>query len=303
MKIEMKLMTYSELLQQKEWHQKCQEIIDRDKFRCQDCGCLGFHSHGYTLLSSLHDVDNLLVDWRFKDKLFSEYIENIAKRDSLQMEEFEMHIESQNDSVLCFSLFPLIQGFFNFGNTPIGFINQHNSYESIRSSKRIRYFQTKIKPLYDFNEYGWLLYFEFSQVLTNQTFLTIQYNFGYVIDEAIYDSILISVTEGNKLIALRFQPRSFNVKGLNIHHKFYTRGRKPWEYPNDALITLCEDCHKKRHETTPVSLFDAQHNHVKNLCSCKKCGGSGYLSQYWYRDNGVCYDCRGEGINLDEDLI
>ncbi len=31
---------------------------------------------------------------------------------------------------------------------------------------------------------------------------------------------------------------------LHVHHKYYERRRSPWEYPNTALITLCEDCHK-----------------------------------------------------------
>jgi len=36
---------------------------------------------------------------------------------------------------------------------------------------------------------------------------------------------------------------------LNVHHAFYTKGKKPWEYENDTLFTYCEDCHK-----------DIQHN-------------------------------------------
>jgi hypothetical protein len=32
---------------------------------------------------------------------------------------------------------------------------------------------------------------------------------------------------------------------LNVHHKKYIYGRKPWEYDNADLITLCEDCHSK----------------------------------------------------------
>lgn len=32
-------------------------------------------------------------------------------------------------------------------------------------------------------------------------------------------------------------------KMLHVHHISYFRGRKPWEYDNDLLITLCEDCH------------------------------------------------------------
>lgn len=30
---------------------------------------------------------------------------------------------------------------------------------------------------------------------------------------------------------------------LHIHHEEYIRGRKPWEYENDKLKTLCKHCH------------------------------------------------------------
>lgn len=33
-------------------------------------------------------------------------------------------------------------------------------------------------------------------------------------------------------------------KTLHVHHLIYTSGKKPWEYPNDCLITYCCDCHK-----------------------------------------------------------
>lgn len=33
------------------------------------------------------------------------------------------------------------------------------------------------------------------------------------------------------------------VKTLNVHHQYYVKGRSPWEYGNDSLLTLCEDCH------------------------------------------------------------
>ena len=32
---------------------------------------------------------------------------------------------------------------------------------------------------------------------------------------------------------------------LHIHHKYYEDGCDPWEYPNQALVTLCEHCHKE----------------------------------------------------------
>lgn len=35
---------------------------------------------------------------------------------------------------------------------------------------------------------------------------------------------------------------------LNVHHRYYSKGKKPWEYPDHALVTLCDDCHKNRHD-------------------------------------------------------
>jgi len=32
---------------------------------------------------------------------------------------------------------------------------------------------------------------------------------------------------------------------LHVHHKKYYAGKKPWEYDNNDLITLCVNCHKK----------------------------------------------------------
>lgn len=34
---------------------------------------------------------------------------------------------------------------------------------------------------------------------------------------------------------------------LEVHHKRYIKGRYPWEYKDDDLITLCEICHAKEH--------------------------------------------------------
>ena len=31
---------------------------------------------------------------------------------------------------------------------------------------------------------------------------------------------------------------------LNIHHHYYIPNKEPWEYPDEAFVTLCEDCHK-----------------------------------------------------------
>src|SRR5439155_21177305 len=34
---------------------------------------------------------------------------------------------------------------------------------------------------------------------------------------------------------------------LEVHHLYYEAGREPWQYPPEALATLCNVCHE--HET------------------------------------------------------
>lgn len=49
---------------------------------------------------------------------------------------------------------------------------------------------------------------------------------------------------------------------LHVHHLFYTKGKQPWEYTNDALVTLCKHCHLLV-ETTGHS--DITHGAMKNI--------------------------------------
>ena len=39
---------------------------------------------------------------------------------------------------------------------------------------------------------------------------------------------------------------------LNIHHKRYRAGAKPWEYELPELLCICLDCHQKLHGITPA---------------------------------------------------
>jgi len=49
-------------------------------------------------------------------------------------------------------------------------------------------------------------------------------------------------------------------KQLHVHHRKYIAGRKPWEYPMDRLLCLCENCHNKAHaiisSTRPLSIAE-----------------------------------------------
>jgi hypothetical protein len=35
-----------------------------------------------------------------------------------------------------------------------------------------------------------------------------------------------------------------NKSALHVHHRYYLPNTEVWDYPDEALITLCEDCHE-----------------------------------------------------------
>jgi len=75
------------------------------------------------------------------------------------------------------------------------------------------------------------------------------------------------------------------TKTLNVHHKFYKNGREPWDYEEETLQSLCEDCHiltgdidkKFKEETLLLS------NEEKELVI-------GYLKAIQLRNNGGSCD-------------
>jgi 5-methylcytosine-specific restriction endonuclease McrA len=84
---------------------------------------------------------------------------------------------------------------------------------------------------------------------------------------------------------------------LNAHHKYYIKDKNPWEYNTDALITVCSICHSKIHETENILVYENESlKNPKIAQKCSKCFGTGYLDQYHYYMNGICFDCHGKGI-------
>ena len=54
-----------------------------------------------------------------------------------------------------------------------------------------------------------------------------------------------------------------NESTLHVHHGYYEKGLKPWEYPIESLHCLCEDCHN---EVTSVN--DSLKKHLGTLDLC-----------------------------------
>ncbi|UHG93330.1 hypothetical protein [Spirosoma oryzicola] len=84
------------------------------------------------------------------------------------------------------------------------------------------------------------------------------------------------------------------AKNLNIHHHYYLIGAKAWEYPNEALITYCSDCHLETHGKLKIPVFDKDGNKLEmELTTCSRCGGTGYMPEFNHVQAGICFKCRG----------
>ena len=83
----------------------------------------------------------------------------------------------------------------------------------------------------------------------------------------------------------------FHFTPLNTHHNYYIFGRKPWDYDNGALVTLCSRCHQKRHQQTKIPLYTSDRQLICSaLPVCDRCNGTGYLPQYRYFMGGIWVD-------------
>src|SRR5205823_6560097 len=86
---------------------------------------------------------------------------------------------------------------------------------------------------------------------------------------------------------------------LQVHHLYYDLSLNPWEYPDTAVITLCNWCHSELHKISSIPVYKKVNNQrfEVEVSWCDECKGSGNKPQFWYKDNGICYGCRGRGFS------
>jgi hypothetical protein len=82
---------------------------------------------------------------------------------------------------------------------------------------------------------------------------------------------------------------------IQVHHTYY-KDTLPWEYDNDALISVCEACHKAIHLTEKIPFLDSEGNPIIKFNKCLRCHGFGFISNFNHIQNGICFRCRGSGV-------
>lgn len=48
------------------------------------------------------------------------------------------------------------------------------------------------------------------------------------------------------------------TKTLHVHHRRYIPSHDPWDYPDELLVALCEDCHAEETELWKSSIEDLE---------------------------------------------
>ena len=83
---------------------------------------------------------------------------------------------------------------------------------------------------------------------------------------------------------------------LQVHHKYYVDSKFPWEYYDDALITLCNWCHFELHQTNLIPIFTEINGQLmeRKLTPCAKCNGAGYFPEFQHVKDGICFRCTGQ---------
>lgn len=329
-------MTYADLLQQPEWFEKCAEILRRDQYRCQKCGKIGFHnSPAFMEVDDLTDIYKLVnvnkyfigkLNLTFQELLEAGFIESIFKlkntRDRIDLPYYghlSIHeaIASKIQTIGDFNVYKLVLSKPSCNNEEElldrldvnqAIIDQNPSLYIKKELAKVNFqfmcLCTKSK-LDNTDSPISLRIFKFEEVLADKYIVSIYRSLNSkwnVVLNIIYKNYLYSIEILNYSTVKDYYENKAFIPGINIHHNYYIQGLMPWKYDDKALTTLCENCHKEFHKHNQVPIYSdytKDESTARHPIICPRCGGSGYLPQYSYYMNGVCFLCGGEGVLID----
>ena len=281
-------MKYEDLLEKDEWEVKRYEILARDNYTCQDCGCRGINNDIFFPISKISDLNKLLPDILLNGDNLESFCNGINKS---MKSPVHLQVKVLN-SLYIYTIYT------NSIPPPVSFIFVADNKIFNIHFKEIRI--NNIHLLYkNRNVEGNLSTFLFKEDMGQTNYAAINYSCK---DKS--EILKLDILFENKFFSFSFshlhlynEGMLFNFTPLNIHHNYYIFGRKPWDYDNGALVTLCSRCHQKRHQQTKIPLYTSDRQLICSaLPVCDRCNGTGYLPQYRYFMGGICFKCHGEGV-------
>lgn len=248
-------MTYSELLLSKEWKEKRNDILNRDFFRCSIC---------YN--------EKLLND--FQKGILLKKVPNsnfiLVKYFSLDKNKWLTIFDTQAIKVNYPSFI-----LFSEQNDNI-FISGSRDLSSQEKERYTRSIQT------------------FMELKTNNRFWFQDSEHFKKCREIYKDEMKIYFCQSNTELEIDLSNIKWNfMNGLHVHHKFYQKGKLPWEYENEALVTVCWHCHEELHSNKKIPYLDENGIKIGTLTPCTRCHGAGWFPEYNHVENGICFRCEG----------
>ena len=284
-------MDYHSLLQEDQWKVKCMAILERDHCICQDCHKKGIHST-YFPINNIEDIEELFPNTLFNGMKLTCYLQNCEWIKNIRV---PVRISSKliADNIF-YSYFETYDIWTHYDFISNYELSEIHFRKAIDNELQMEYNNIKID--------GRMFAFSFEEKVSNTNYAAIKYHCGG--NSSLLEILEIHIFYNNKLYYLYFSHLNyidkkpvFNFTQLHIHHKYYIKDRNPWEYENEALVTLCAECHQKRHNTTNIPLYSAEKELlITNLPMCNRCQGRGYIPQYHYYCEGICFKCFGEGV-------
>ncbi len=95
--------------------------------------------------------------------------------------------------------------------------------------------------------------------------------------------------------------KNFPTVDVKVYPIYFQMNKLPWDYPDNALETMCDKCHFEKIKQNKIEIRDENMNLVKKINICYKCNGTGFIEKYDYINSGKCFDCKGNGYD-DLDL-
>lgn len=284
-------MKYEELLKEKEWEVKRYEILARDNYTCQDCGCRGINNDIFFPISSISDLDILLPDCLFNGEDLSSFCSHIQWKGQCK-HSFSLTNRCLKEHFYIAEMIAIKGSIWGCSTFQFRFVT--NTLFSKLKFQRNDYdicLQYKGRIIKD----GHLTALMFTEDMEQMSYAAINYSCN-----KSGEDLKLNILLGNKYFHFHFRNYEgtlFEFTPLNIHHNYYILGKAPWDYDNNALVTLCSRCHQKRHKQTKIPLYRQDRLLIyPALPVCDRCNGTGYLPQYHYYMGGICFKCHGEGV-------
>lgn len=287
----MNIEEYAQSLRSKKWQDKREAILKRDDYTCQKCGRRGFSYRSFKI-SGYSELDELMKECSINGQPISNFLKCIEWKDNIYtpMTDFEQKYVRGKRWIISFKDNKSKRS-FSFVADDYPFHPSYVKYE--KEDLRVWHNGKGVNiPInfYAFKLHGYYGNSNYIKIIKETGDISIYIKGHYFCFRAGYWGM--------------FQYIAVNFATLHVHHNYYIEDRFPWEYDDNALITLCSDCHSETHENNKTPLFDKHGSIlVSDLPICDRCNGRGELPQYKYYMNGVCFKCHGAGVIIDTDEI